>query len=715
MNTQKGAPVDETGTPETENTMRANRSVTTAPHSSRIVGCAGCAGHQRPGYVRVWGTDATSPNGARWSWHRCPEECTADSRTASVVRQLAARGIGPALVAAPAPEVREDQEHGAVRQLPHADVPAESTPAPARAARSTGSTRAAARTAPDLVAAVAVDVDDAGRLVLDVDGIAAPAGDCLADLFAWLATRLPLGTERLHKDGRRSNGTVCLSAQACRVLQIPEALPKSKAAVAALEKRLSTEAETAGLSMGQLGSATLRVFETEAPKRGAKISLRLLIVPWLASPKDGSAERISDYTASLAQGPEGAPDALTLARRLRTFAADVGFPARATAAVTARDLLDAVRPREEWSEDRKRVLKPDALPSGDHCVPVAAGRRNPLTAGRLPHDAGLCWEEDYHWERTPTAQELALPWAMAVDVSASYLSVAESLRVPVGPLVHTTAPVWDGGKTAGLWLCDFTGLDVEELLPHPATPNGQAPDGPRWYATPTVAYMVTAYGFDPATIGEAYVSTHTAQLFRQWAPRIREAYKRQLAMLGLAEGMGEAEFLAAHAARKDTRGQVERADAVVLVAAYQELYKKGVGRWCYQAEAEDMPEADWLDKVVKHWSYRPEIRFHVIAAARIATHRRMRKTYQLTGRAPFGVGVDSLLYACEDRSVLPLIPRGEDGRPVPGALRLGVAPGSVKHDKSIPMDDVREHLTTGKPLERLTKRYGVDGLKNKEN
>lgn len=753
---QIGAPVVETGTPETEYTMRANRSVTPDPQRSRIVGCAGCAGHQRPGYVREWTVDPTSPNGMRWVWKRCPEQCTAESRRESVNRQLAARGFRPIGSGVPtevlaqdgarcgndpraqltdgdraavddfrehlAARAREDQDHGDAHQLVHAQAPAESTSAPARTTRSNRSTRPGVRTratatadGPALVAAVAVDADDAGRLVVDVDGIPAPAGDCLADLFAWLATRLPLGTERLHKDGRRSNGTVCLSAQACRVLEIPQALPKSKAAVTALEKRLSQEAETAGLSMGQLGSATLRVFETEAPKRGAKISLRLLIVPWLASPKDGSAERISDYTASLAQGPEGEPDARTLARRLRTFAADVGFPARATAAVTARDLLDAVRPREEWGEDRRRVLKADALPSGDLCVPVAAGRRHPLTAGRLPHDAGLCWEEDYHWERVPTAEELALPWAVAVDVSASYLSVAESLRVPVGPLQHTTAPVWDGGKTAGLWLCDFTGLAVEDVLPHPATPNGKAPDRPRWYATPTVAYMVTAYGFDPAAIGEAYVSTNTAQLFRQWAPRIRDAYKRQLAVLGLADGMEETEFLAAHAARKDTRGEVERADAVVLVAAYQELYKKGVGRWCYQADAEEMPEADWLDKVVKHWSYRPEIRFHVIAAARIATHRRMRKTYQLTGRAPFGVGVDSLLYACEDRSVLPLIPHGEDGRPVAGALRLGVAPGSVKHDKTIPMDDVREHLATGKPLERLTKRYSVDGLKNKEN
>ena len=699
--------------------MRVQRSVTPDPQRSRIIGCAGCAGHQRPGYVRVWEVDPTSPNGMRWQWHRCPERCTPESRKASVDRQLAARGFRPASASTPAPAAGKDQAQGDAHQLVHADAPAESTPAPAPArTRTTATPRRAARTrttaeAPGLVAAVAVDIED-GRLVADTDAVPAPEGATLADLFAWVGSGLPLGVERLHRDGRRANGTVCLSAAACALLEIPETMPKGKA-LAALEKRLREDADTAGLSLGQSVGATLRVFQTETPKRGAKVSLRLVITPWLATPKDADAERISDYTTTLARGEDGAPCALTLARRLRTFAADVGFPARATAAVTARDLLDAVRPREEWSEDRKRVLKPDALPSGDLCVPVAAGRRHPLTAGRLPHDPGLCWEEDYRWERTPTAEELAMPWAMAVDISASYLSVAESLRVPVGPLVHTTAPVWDGGKTAGLWLCDFTGLEVEDVLPHPATPNGKAPDGPRWYATPTVAYMVTAYGFDPATIGEAYVSTLTGQIFRQWAPRIRDAYKRQLAVLGLTDGMGEAEFLAAHAARKDTRGEVERADAVVLVAAYQELYKKGVGRWWYQAEAEEMPEAEWLDRVVKHWSYRPEIRLHVISAARTATHRRMRKTYQLTGRAPFGVGVDSLLYACEDRSVLPLIPHGEDGRPVAGALRLGVAPGSVKHDKTIPMDDVREHLATGKPLERLTKRYSVDGLKNKEN
>ncbi|MDX2683685.1 hypothetical protein [Streptomyces soliscabiei] len=739
--------------------MRDTRSVTPAPHSSRIVGCAGCAGHQRPGYVREWTVDPTSPNGMRWVWKRCPEQCTAESRRESVNRQLAARGFRPIGSGVPAEvlaqdgarpssrpaaarcgndpraqltdgdraavedfrrhladRAREDQDAGDAHQLVHADT-REGAAAPART-RTTATPRRAARTrttaeGPGLVAAVAVDADDAGRLVADTDQVPAPAGDSLADLFAWLASRLPLGVERLHQDGRRADGTVCLSAAACEALGIPAAVPGSARALVSLEKKVRSAAQEAGMDMGKSFGPSLHVFRPATPTH-RKVSLRVVVTPWLSGVKGDDAARLADYTAALATGPDGGPCALTLARRLRTFAADIGVAALATPARTSMDLLDAVRPREEWDENRKRVLKAGALPSGDRCVPVAAGRRHQLTAGKRADDPSVCWEEDYHWERPLTAAESAHPWAVAVDVSASYLSVAESLRVPVGEMVHTTAPVWDG-QTAGLWRCDFSALATEPELPHPATPDGKTPDGPRWYATPTVAYMAKTYAFDVATISEAYVATSTAQLLRQWAPRIRDAYKRCMAVLGLHDGMDEAEFLDVYAARKDTRGQAERADALVLAAAYKDLYKKGVGRWCYQGNREEMPQDVWESKVAPHWSYRPEIRCHVISAARIATHRRMRKTFQLTGRAPFHIGVDALTYACEEPSPLPLIPHDADGRPVPGALRLGTAPGSVKHEKTIPMQAVTEHMATGKPFTRLAGRYGVDGLNSKEN
>ncbi|MFH0246558.1 hypothetical protein ACGRHY_29980 [Streptomyces sp. HK10] len=559
----------------------------------------------------------------------------------------------------------------------------------------------------ELVAAVAVDVDG-GELVTDADAVPAPGGKTLRHLFAWLASGLPIGAERLHKDGRRANGTVAVSAAAARALRLPAALPDG-AALAKLEKRLREAADGAGLSLGTTIGPRMRVYATTAPERGARVSLALVVVPWLAGAGQNAERRqTTDYTLRLADGPDG-PDARTLARRLRAFTDDVGLPPLATAAVTSRDLVDALRPRETWGEDRRRVLRDGALPSGDTCVPVAAGKLHPLTLERMRAGEPLCEEEDYSWERRPTDAEAALPWAVAVDISASYLSVTETLRLPAGPLEHTAAPVWDE-KTAGLWLCDFTGLETEDALPHPAESSGRPPAGPGWYATPTVAYMVREYGFDPATIREAYVSTRTEAFLRQWTTTIREAYKRRLAVLGLVDGIDGDAFLSAHAARQDTDGDPAKGDALALVAAYKDLYKKGVGRWMYYGGGMD-PD-DWLKTVVPHWSYRPEVRFHIIAAARIATHRRMRKTYRLTGRAPFAVKVDSLLYACEAPSPLPLIPRADDGRPVPGALRLGTAPGSVKHDKTIPMADVTEH--DGR-IVRLMEHYGPAGRMEKHD
>lgn len=693
--------------------MRYERSVMTAPRDAlrRIVGCAGCAGHQRPGYIREWGADPTSPNGARWVWKRCPDGCTAESRQASVDRQLAARLGRPVGTATDPAASAGTSAEPAPESAPAVPAAVAQDKPRASSSRRPGAPRAARpeRERPELVAAVAVDVDDTGRLVVDVDSIGAPEGKTLKHLFAWLASRLPIGAERLHRDGRRANGVVCLSAAAARALRLPAALPEGSA-LAKLETRIRTAAQEAGMTLGQNIGPRMRAFETEAPKRGAKVSVGLVVVPWLGS-GDVAKQITADYTLRLAATVGGELDARTLARRMRAFTADIGLPPVATAAVTSRDLVDALRPRSVWGEDRRRTVKDDALPAGDLAVPVAAGVRHPLTLAEMAAHRPVCVEEDYKWVRERTGAEAAMPWAVAVDVSASYLSVTETLPLPAGRLVHTDAPAFER-RTAGLWLCDFTGLETEAELPHPATYDGKAPTGPGWYATPTVDYMAKTYGFDPATIGEAYVSERTEAFLRQWTETVRGAYKRQLAVLGLVDGMDPAAFLAAHAARKEDQGEDARADAAALVATYQDIYKKGIGRWAYNGG--DVSDAEWLEKVAAHWSYRPEVRFHVIAAARIATHRRMRKTYQLTGRAPFAVNVDSMLYACEEPGPLPLIPHGEDGRPVPGALRLGTAPGSVKHEKTIPMQDITEHAATGAPLKALTKHYGPSGRITKE-
>lgn len=765
--TRKGAPVVETGTPETEYTMRSQRMVTHAPQSSRIVGCRGCAGHSRPGYVRQWRADPTSPNGARWSWQRCPDECTADSRKASVARQLAALGIRPAPASTPAaveggprcgnnPAVRlteedraavedfrehlaararEDQDHGDAHQLVHADAPAEPTPAPARTTRSKPSTRATARTRtttataerPGLVAAVCLDGGRGGTVTADVDGIGVPGAATIEALFAWVASGPALGVSPVHADGRRHNGTVVLTPKLCRVLGLPKTLPTDTKGHKALAKTLRAAADAAGVDLGERIAGRMAAVPRKAPGVRRAYGVTLVITPWVGQ-GEGPGQAADVHVSALCGG-----DAAALARRLRLMAADLGVPLISTPSVTARALLDAVRPRDRWSDDRSgtRVPKDGALPSGDHCVPVAAGRWHPLTEAAIEDGRTVCREDDLiRWTRPLTDGEDAEEWAVEVDVSTAHLSVTGSLPLPVGPLEHTTAPRFDK-RTAGLWWCDFTGTELvaahvpESLrekagavLPHPATTDGTAPTAPGWYATPTVAYMVEAYGFDPATIGEAYVSTHTGALLKEWTGRLRDAYKRRLAVLGLTDGMDPAAFLAAYAAREErAAADPDAADAAALVNLYKEVYRKATGMWAQgptprSGESQRQYTERWLKDTAASWHYRPEIRFHVVAASRTATHRRIVKTYGLTGRAPFAVHVDGLMYACETPGPLPLVPLTDDGAQVPGALRLGAAPGSCKHDATVPMAEIRAALAAGEPLQGahgVAPHYGPDG------
>ncbi|MCC9312165.1 helix-turn-helix transcriptional regulator [Kitasatospora sp. RB6PN24] len=604
--------------------------------------------------------------------------------------------VRPAPTASPAPtaKARTATSRAAVRPT---------TPRPAGPA----ATAAAARWWP----AVALDVTEDGGWVLDIPQIPAPAGTKLPDWFAWLGTGLPLRVERAHPAGRGGDGMVCLTAAALKQLGLPATLPGTEKALTALQAKLAKAAATVGMEISDQIGPSFHVFRRAGSAGGPKTSVRVTIAPWLGQ-GDGRQQAVSALAAPLATAPDGTRDGLTLARRYRAFTADLGVAPGATTASTAMLLLDAVRPRVEWTKDQttgewSSHLREGALPSGDLCVPPAAGARHPLTRELLSKGQVVCEEEDYKWwARELTEQEARRPWAVAVDVCASYLSVTDSLRLPIGPYQYVENPAWDG-KTAGLWWCDFTTTETDPLLPHPATFHGQPPTGPGWYATVTVAYMVSTYGFDPSTITAAYLAAHTAPLLKEWTGRIRAGYKRTYADLGLFDGQSPTEFLAAYAVHKDVGTDPVRADALVLAGAYKNVYKGGIGKWADSARHLD--DQTWLEKVAAAWSYDPALRFQVIAAARIAAHRRLRKTLQLTGRAPFAVNVDSYLYAADAPSPLELLPVKDDGTPVPGALRLGIAPGSHKHESSIPLAAAIEAMERREHPSRLVHHYTTDG------
>ncbi|MFJ2781525.1 multiprotein-bridging factor 1 family protein [Kitasatospora sp. NPDC087315] len=635
----------------------------------------------------------------------------------------------PEAAAPAAPTVQAEQSAPApapaAAPVPAAAPPRPVSPAPgAGGEQRPGGSRTPARTAAARAAAsaapaaakwwpmVALDVAEDGTWALDIPGFPAPAGMKLGDWFAWLGTGLPLRIERAHPSGRGGDGTVCLTTGALKQLGLPAVLPGTEKALASLQAKLAKAAATVGMEVSEHVGPTFHAFRRAGSAGGQKTSVRVVVAPWLGQ-GDARQQATSALALPLATASEGAVDGATFARRFRAFTTDLGVAPGATTATTGMALLEAVRPRVEWVKDPatgewSSHLREGALPSGDLCVPPAAGARHPLTRRLLAAGEAVCEEEDYKWwARELTAEESVRPWAVAVDVCASYLSVTDSLRLPAGPLELVTNPDWNGGKTAGLWWCDFTTTAVDELLPHPATFHGRQPTGPGWYATPTVAYMATAYGFDPATITQAYLSTHTVPLLKEWTGHVRAGYKRAYADLGLTDGQSPTEFLAAYAVHKDTGTDPARNDALVLAGLYKNIYKGGIGKW--SASARHLDDQAWLEKVATSWSYRPEIRFHIIAAARIAAHRRLRKTLQLTGRAPFAVNVDSYLYAADQPSPLEFLPVKDDGTPVPGALRLGIAPGSHKHEASIPLEAALEVMGRREHPSRLVHDYTTDG------
>jgi len=625
-------------------------------------------------------------------WSRCPARCRGD-------RAAAAERTAAGLLAR--------AEARAAAERPAAPAPARAASSSRRPARKAAPARRrpAAAERP-MVPVVLVHVDAAGRLAADVPDVPDLSdARTLEHLFCWVDAADALGVAKVHPDARAADPLVILSAEAARLLKLPAKLPGTAKAAATLAAKVAKAAEAAGLETGAVGASPIvRVFRRRGAA-GRKVSAALVVVPWLAA--DTRPGRLLATLADTGAGMEGA----TLARRLRTVVAHLGVLPATTEASTALALLEAVRPREQWDRTRGGwVLKDGALPSGDTAVPVAAGSRHPLTQVQQRAGQRVCEEEDYRqWTRPLTADERLLPWAVTVDVSTSYLSVTERLGLPVGPLELEQSPRWDE-KRAGLWHCDFTGVAVEPELPHPSEWTGRPPTGPGWYATPTVAYMVTAYGFDPSTVTAAYLPATTTAYLAQWTARLRDAYKACMAALGVPDGMAPAEFLAADAARPAlVAADPAAADAAAVATLVKGVYKAGIGRWAYRGDVIDSDD-EWAEQVAARWWYRPEVRHTVIAAARVAAHRRMRRTLELTGLSPFAVNVDALMYASSEPSPLPLLPAPlPDGRPVPGALRLGAAPGSYKHESSIPMAAVLAAVDAELHPVRLIHDYDTTG------
>jgi hypothetical protein len=99
----------------------------------------------------------------------------------------------------------------------------------------------------------------------------------------------------------------------------------------------------------------------------------------------------------------------------------------------------------------------------------------------------------------------------------------------------------------------------------------QRPEGPAWYATPTVAYAAEL-GYEVRPI-EAYVRYENGRYLDGWYQRLRDASLATMADLGVHADMAPADFLAAMGGYKE-----RDPDLAIVVSAIKATVKAGIGK-----------------------------------------------------------------------------------------------------------------------------------------
>ncbi|MFF4845368.1 telomere-associated protein Tap [Streptomyces collinus] len=515
-----------------------------------------------------------------------------------------------------------------------------------------------------------------GGLIVDVPAKSLPA------LVEWTLAEGRLGAERLHSSGKDADPLLVLTKAACERYGLPAELSH--------EERLSGRLPEGHKVVKQLQRA-----EWQLTKRG--------LGPWarIYRPAQGGRRRcvqvcIPSWHAldDRAWGHAAQLEPAELARVLGVYASRVMTPVGSTA-VTGLHLMTALNPptragAPDADGKRHREHRPGSLGTQPlDPAPCEAPDGHPVLADlprfhvRGPGEKLL--EEAYDWAREMTDEECMRRHLVGIDVNLAFGAAANGAVVGLAaPPVHVTDPAFDAALP-GSWLVDLSHVDLNRvkvgkqwrdlegaLLPSPFTPTGRPPEGPAWYATPTVAYAVEL-GYDVAPL-EAWVRRESGRFLDGWYKRLRDAYVATMADLGVSEKLSPAEFL------KAMDGYRSRDPELALVlGAVKMTVKGGIGKLQERARGGGWkPGQAWPALARPTW--RPDIRATVISRARINMHRKMAALAAATGRYPVAVLSDCAVYAADGPGPLDVLPYGADGKTVPGSFRLGVSPGMVKHE-----------------------------------
>ncbi|MCC3655782.1 helix-turn-helix domain-containing protein [Streptomyces sp. S07_1.15] len=511
-----------------------------------------------------------------------------------------------------------------------------------------------------------------GGLVLDVPAKSLPA------LVDWTLKEARLGAPKLSGPGKDSDPLLVLTEAACKRYGLPVTLTD--------EERLAGRIPEGHKVIKQLARAewklTKRGFGPWAriyrPARGSERACVQLCIPsWHALD--------SRHWGEAAQLPP--PE---LARVLGTYASRVMTP-RGSTAVTGLELMTALHPPTRASAPdatgkRHSEHNPGSL--GTHpmdCAPCEAPDGHPLLAD-LPrfHVRGpeeKLFEEAYDWARPLTDAECLRRHLVGIDVNMAFAAGANGLVVGLGKPTHLKQPAFDA-KLPGAWLVDLSHVDLSKvkvgkewteldgaLLPSPFTPKGERPQGPAWYATPTVAYAAElGYEVHPT---EAWVRYDNGRYMDGWYNRLRDAYIATMADLGVTADLPPEEFLAAMDGYRQRDPEL-----AIVVSAIKATVKGGIGKLRERPRGEGWkPGQPW--RALSRPTWRPDIRAAVISRTRTNMHRKIVKHAAFTGQYPVAILSDCAVYAADGTSPLDFLPY-RASKPLPGGFKLGVNPGLVK-------------------------------------
>ncbi|MBN0045626.1 transcriptional regulator [Streptomyces actuosus] len=495
----------------------------------------------------------------------------------------------------------------------------------------------------------------------------------LQALAAWALDKrkIRLGAAKVHDNGFDQDPLIILTEGAVAHFGLPTNLADQEDLRLPADHKALKSLTKAGWELTKAGFGPWpRIFKRLDGKRHC---IQLFLTPW------GALE-------SRVWGPAGELPAGDLARMLGTYARLVITP-RGTVAVTGEELMTSLRPptKAEWSQDEGKYVSakvPHTLHTLVDPAPPEAPDEHPVVAADYPEEGSrpaseALDEEACIWVRPAdliTDAERACTHVAALDVQVAFLAACRRLHVGTGPAIHYPRNPDFDPDLPGSWYLDLSHVETDPRLPSPFTSSGERPDGPGWYATPTVAYAVEL-GADVRPL-EAWVRETHSPYLQPWYDTLRDAYLTVMAELGVTQDLDDEDFLAAMAVYKDGDPLL-----VTLANAIKATAKSGIGKLRQRPNmgVDHVFGDPW--PALKRLTWRPDIRAMILSKARTNMHRKMHNLATMAGRYPLAVNNDCVVYAIDGLSPLPLL-LGPDGEPIRGGFRLGVNPGSVKHQGS---------------------------------